>query len=286
MIHGSGACYGSANGPATPKKNFACINVYDPASRLMMIARCCLALLLVGSAPPVAAATLPEKLELEYDLTRNGIGIGEVSRTLQRRTNGSYVHTMWTRPTGLARLLTQTEWREEGEFIVQGTDVLPRRFSETRTGDKRAYEHRVAFNREKSLLLFSNAASQPLPRDVQDQSSAIYALMLNPIAQTGEHILPLTDGKDIETYRFIYQGKESLPTLFGAHEAVVIRRVSQKQFEHEQRCRTQTKPDADCKEPDDFTLWLLPEKCYVPVKLERRRKDETTTMALRAARGL
>src|SRR3989344_3469151 len=167
---------------------------------------------------------------------------------------------MWTRPTGLARLLTQAEWREEGEFIVQGTDVLPQRFSETRAGDKRAYEHRLLFDLEKSRLVFGNAPSQPLPRDAQDQGSAIYALMLNPLTQAGERILPLTDGKDIETYRFIYQGKESLPTPFGTHEAVVIRRVCQKQFEHEQRCRTQTKPDADCKAPDDFTLWLAPAK--------------------------
>ena len=91
----------------------------------------------------------PPHLELEYDLVRNGIGIGEVNRTLQRRADSSYVHTMWTRPTGLARLLTQIEWREEGEIIVQGTDVLPQRFSETRAGDKRAYEHRVTFDRAK-----------------------------------------------------------------------------------------------------------------------------------------
>lgn len=177
----------------------------------------------------VAADVLPERLELEYDLTRNGIG--EVSRTLQRRANGSYVHTMWTHPTGLARLLTQTEWHEEGEFVVQGTDVLPQRFSETRTGDKRAYEHRLLFDREKSRLVFGSARSLPLPRGAQDRGSAIYALMLDPLTRAGERILPLTDGKDIETYRFIYQGKESLPTPFGTQEAVVIRRVSRKQFE-------------------------------------------------------
>lgn len=240
-----------------------------------------------GGAAAIASDTvLPPRLELEYGLARNGMSIGEVSRTLQRRADGSYVHTMWTRPAGFARLLARTEWREEGEFIVQGTQVLPRRFSETRTGDERAYEHRVTFDREKSLLRFGDAPSQPLPRGIQDQGSAIYALMLNPLVQTGERLLPATDGKDVEMYRFIYQGKESLPTLFGARDAVVVRRVSQKQFEHEQRCRTQAKPEADCKEPDDFTLWLLPEKRYVPVKLERRRKDETTTMVLREARGL
>ena len=97
-----------------------------------------LALFATGICGGAAADVLPERLELEYDLTRNGVGIGEVSRTLQRRAGGSYVHTMQTRPTGLARLLTQTEWHEEGEFVVQGTDVLPQRFSETRAGDKRA----------------------------------------------------------------------------------------------------------------------------------------------------
>jgi len=239
----------------------------------------------MGNALSITAGVLPEKLELEYSLTRGGIGVGNVSRTLQRRADGSYVHTMWTRPTGLARLLAQTEWREEGELTVQGTEVLPRRFSETRTGDKRAYERRVTFDRTKSLLLFGNAASQPLPHDIQDQSSVIYALMLNPLVQAGARILPITDGKDVEMYHFIYQGKESLPTLFGAREVIVVRRVSQKQFERERRCRAQTKPDANCKKPDDFTLWLLPEKCHVPVKLERRRKDETTTMTLREARG-
>ncbi len=236
--------------------------------------------------PTVAADTLPERLTLEYRLSRGNLDIGEVSRTLHRHADGSYVHTMWTRPTGMARLLTQTEWREEGEFIVRGKDVLPRRFSEIRSGDKRAYEHRVTFDWEKSRLVFGSAPSQPLPRDTQDQSSVIYALMLNPSAPTGERILPVTDGKDVETYHFIYQGKETLPTLFGPRETVTIRRVSQKQFEKEQRCRAQTQPNAECKEPDDFTLWLLPEKNYVPVRLERRRKDEITTMVLREARGL
>jgi len=70
-------------------------------------------------------------------------------------------------------------------------------------------------------------------------------------------------------------------TPFGTRETIVIRRVSLKRSEHEQRCRTQSMPDPDCEQPDDFIYWLLPEKNYVPVKLERRRKDETTTMVLR-----
>jgi len=240
----------------------------------------------IGAASVAIADALPDRLELEYSLSRESMEIGEVSRRLERHPDGHYVHSMWTRSTGFARLLTKTEWREEGEFIVRGSEVLPHRFSETRSGDKRAYEHRVTFDQVKSQLAFGKDPPQPLPRGLQDQSSIIYALMLNPLLHPGDRVLPQTDGKEIETYRFSYQGKVSLSTPFGNRETIIIRRVSQKRLEREQQCRAQNLKEPDCAEPDDFTFWLLPEKRHVPVKLERRRKDETTTMILREARGL
>lgn len=249
--------------------------------RLLLIAS-----MSVGAVSVATADALPARLELEYSLSRGNMEIGEVSRRLERRPDGGYVHSMWTRSTGFARLLTKTEWREEGEFIVQGAEVLPQRFSETRSGDKRAYEHRVTFDQIKSLITFDKKPPQPLPRGLQDQGSIIYALMLMPQLQSGERLLPQTDGKEIETYRFSYQGKESLLTPFGNRETIVIRRVSQTRLERERECRAHNLKEPDCTQPDDFTYWLLPEKRYVPVKLERRRKDETTTMILREARGL
>ncbi len=232
------------------------------------------------------ADVLPNRLELGYSLSRGTMEIGEVSRRLERRPDGSYAHSMWTRSSGFARLLTKTEWHEEGEFIVQGAEVLPQRFSETRSGDKRAYEHRVTFDQTKSQLAFDKGQPQSSPRGIQDQGSIVYALMLNPLLQPGDRLLPQTDGKEIETFRFSYQGKASFSTPFGNRETIVIRRVSQKRHEREQQCRARNLKEPDCTEPDDFTFWLLPEKHYIPVKLERRRKDETTTMILREARGL
>lgn len=240
----------------------------------------------LGVVSIATADILPDRLELEYILSRGNMEIGEVSRRLEHRPDGRYMHSMWTRSTGFARLLTKTEWREEGEFIVRGAEVLPQRFSETRSGDKRAYEHRVTFDQARSQLAFDKNPSQPLPHGLQDQGSAVYALMLDPLTPSGERSLPQTDGKEIETYRFSYQGKESLTTPYGRRETIVIRRVSQKRLEREQECRAQSLKEPDCTQPDDFTFWLLPEKRYVPVKLERRRKDETTTMILREARGL
>jgi len=232
------------------------------------------------------AGELPARLELEYVLLRGSFEVGAVSRRLERLADGRYRHSMWTRATGLARLLTGTEWREQGEFVVAGRRVSPLSFSETRSGDRRARERRVTFRPEKTQMVFGDGPPRTLPPGLQDPGSAIYALMLDPLLRPGERIVAVTDGEGIEAYHFIHRGEESLPTALGTRKTVVIRRVSQKRLEREQQCHAQHLKEPDCAQPDDFTLWLLPEKHYVPVKLERRRKNKTTTMVLREARGL
>lgn len=232
-----------------------------------------------------AASTLPERLVLEYTLTHGRMDVGEVTRKLYRQGSGNYVHTMWTRSTGFAKLLTSSEWHEEGEFAVQGQEVRPLRFSEKRSGDKRAYDHSVVFNWQKSKLTFNSRDPHPLPKSLQDQSSVLYALMLNPMNRPSERVIPITNGKDIDAYKFIYVGRETLQAPFGKSETIVIRRVAPGQLEEEQRCRTQSKKPDECY-PDDFTYWLAPEKSFVAVKMQKRRKDEVSTMVLRAIRGL
>lgn len=238
----------------------------------------------IGAVSVASADTLPGRLELEYSLSRGSMEIGEVRRRLERRPDGRYVHSMRTRATGLARLLTKTEWREDGEFVVEGRNVLPQRFAEIRSGDKRAYEHRAHADRAQNLLVLGQQKTA-LPAGLQDQGSLVYALMLDPLLAPGERTVTVTDGKDVTAYVLVYRGRESVSTPLGTFEAVVIRRVTPKQLEQEARCGREPPPGDACQ-PDDFSFWLAPARGYAPVKLERRRKDETTTMLLRAARGL
>lgn len=247
-----------------------------------------IAFAIFGLALPTAAfgaGPLPTRLTLEYSLSRNDHEIGAVTRTLERNTDGRYAHTLWMRATGLTGLVYRTEWREDGEFVVKDRDVLPQRFTETRTGDKRAYEHGVTFDRARMLLVFGKQQQKPLPAGAQDQGSLIYALMLKPLTAPGERTVTVTDGKDIDTYMLVYRGRESVSTPLGQFETIVIRRITPKQLEQDARCLREKLPDEACR-PDDLTFWLAPAKNHAPVKLERRRKDETTTMVLREARGL
>lgn len=252
---------------------------------MKILARYVLILFSIYGTATFAANTLPERLLLEYTLSHGRMEVGEVTRKLYRQGSGHYVHTMWTRATGFAKLLTSAEWNEEGEFSVQGKDVRPLRFSEKRSGDKRPHDHRVTFNWQKSQLVFNSREPHSLLKNIQDQSSVLYALMLNPMNHPGERLIPVTNGKDVDTYKFIYAGREALQTPFGKSETIIIRRVAPKQLEEEQQCRAQGKKPTECP-PDDFTYWLAPEKGFIAVKMQKRRKDETSTMVLRAVKGL
>ena len=228
---------------------------------------------------------LPAPIELEYSFSYEGIEVGRASKKLQRIGENRYSHSMWMRPIGMARALTSVEWQEEGEFIVRGRDVLPQRYTEIRRGDKRAYERRAQFDWEKMLLSFNGNAGVPFTAGTQDQASIIYSLMINPLTQPGERNLLVTDGKDIDSYKLVYVGQETLKTPFGRIDTVVLKRLSQRQIEREEECRKERKTERDCPF-DDFLVWIAPSKHNIAVKLQKRKKQQTLTLVLRDAQGL
>lgn len=246
-----------------------------------------LAVLAMSSLPLGAATTLPARLHLEYTFSYGSLKVGKVTKTLQREGN-LYRHTMWTRPTGFARALTSVEWYEEGQFELNGRELRPRRFLEDRKGDKRAYHRAVTFDWDKRLLRFTDGRQSPLPADIQDQSSILYWFMLHPLPPADGRSVPITNGKDVNPYTFVFRGTEILETPFGALDTVVIERLAPRQVQRERACAgVQERPrpaDCDRKADDDFLVWLAPSKGNIPVKMRKRKNNQVLTLVLDSAR--
>lgn len=242
--------------------------------------------------PGLLAAALPDELVLEYSFNYGDLPVGKVTKTLRRDKEGVYHHTTWTRPTGVARALTRAEWFEDGRFILNGQALQPLNFSDARKGDRKAYQRSVTFDWTGLRLLFNSGEQRPLLPGSQDQSSILYYFMLQPLTHNpGERDVPVTDTKSLKTYKFVYAGKEILETEFGKYETVVIRRLSEEQSAVERRCRGLTEAEAhntkECsRRIDDFTVWLLPEKNYVAVKMRRRKDEQNLLLVLKSIRGL
>lgn len=255
---------------------------FSPGAMLLV-----LALLALGPMP-AQATELPTRLHLEYTFSYGNLQVGKVTKTLQR-DGDVYRHTMWTRPTGLARALTSVEWYEEGEFELDGRALRPQTFVEDRKGDKRAYHRAVTFDWDKRVLRFADGRQSPLPADAQDQSSILYWFMLNPLPPTDGIQVPITNGKDVNPYTFVFRGTEKLATPFGALDTIVIERLAPRQVQRERACAglDERPRPADCaqqKADDDFLVWLAPSKGNIPVKLRKRKNNQVLTLVLDSAR--
>ncbi len=247
-----------------------------------------LALLALVWAPLSASAALPERLQLEYTFSYGSLQVGKVTKTLQREGN-LYRHTMWTRPTGFARSLTSVEWYEEGQFELNGRELRPRRFLEDRKGDKRAYHRAVTFDWDKRVLRFADGRQSPLPADIQDQSSILYWFMLHPLPPTDGRLVPITNGKDVNPYTFVFRGTQTMDTPFGTLDTIVIERLSHRQVLRERACAglDDASRPTDCDQKaaeDDFLVWLAPSKGNIPVKLRKRKNNQVLTLVLDSAR--
>lgn len=248
--------------------------------------RAILGLLAVLAACPTAnSAELPAQLNLEYTFSYEGIELGRASKTLRRSADGRYRHSVWVRPTGMARALTSVTWQEDGEFEIHGKEIRPLRFKETRKGDKRAYEHEAHFDYAKKKLKFINGESVALALGTQDQGSIVYSMMLDPLTAPGRRSVMVTDGHEVEPYRLEYVGTETLRTPLGRLDTIVIKRLSARQVERERECRAQQRGEDDCP-IDDFLVWIAPSKANVAVKLQKRKKQRTMTLVLHAIEGL
>lgn len=232
-----------------------------------------------------SAAELPAQLNLEYTFSYEGIELGRASKQLRRDADGRYRHSVWVRPTGMARALTSVTWQEEGEFEVRGKEIRPLRFKDTRKGDRRAYEHEVHFDYTKKKLRFSGNEAAALVAGTQDQSSIVYSMMLDPLTGPGQRSVMVTDGHEVEPYRLVYVGTETLRTPLGRIDTIVIKRLSARQIERERDCRVQQRSEEDCP-IDDFLVWIAPSKGNVAVKLQKRKKQQTMTLVLHAIEGL
>lgn len=227
---------------------------------LVIMISCCL----VAIAPTAFAANpLPDKLHIEYRVTTGGANIGTNVRTLERQADGTYTHSLRTRPEGMARMFTRVEWVEEGRLRVRDGRVEPLSYTKYRVGSKNPRRKSVTFDRDNGKLIFSDGRIEPLPPGIMDEASIAYAFMLQTPSEAATGQLLLTNGKRVATYDYRMLRNETLSTKIGKLETRVV----------EWRTR-----GGDGEEK--FTAWLAPAQGWLPVKVVAVDGNYTATMTI------
>lgn len=198
------------------------------------------ALLLVAG---LARAEAPARLELDWELLKDGSTIAVVSQKFVRQA-GRYEMTEVWQGRGLYRLLGSAKRTSRGEVVAQG--LRPLEYSDERTG--RDTEH-ARFDWRANTVTYEykdGPKTIPLPANPRDKLQFLLEFMFQP--PKGQTVaLDVIDGRGVSDQVYQVDGRERLDTQAGGFDAVkLVRRKNN---------------------GDRAEIWLAVDRGYLPVRV-------------------
>jgi hypothetical protein len=207
--------------------------------------------LLISAAAALGAhAVPPARVEVAYELSRNGDAIADVVERLEHAA-GSYELTETSRGRGIYGLRGNIKRTSRGAVVAEG--LRPIEFLDERTGRGITRAH---FDwKAKRLTLETKGETQhlALPEKAQDRLSYVFNFAFRPPGREPVTV-HLTDGRGLSTHVYEPAGRERVKTPAGEFDAIKLRRQS---------------------EDRSAEIWLAADRDYLPVRVTVVEKDGT-----------
>jgi hypothetical protein len=197
-----------------------------------------------------AAAGPPQRVELGYELSRNGTRIADVAYLLEH-DGRNYQITETTKGRGVLALRGTIRRTSRGLVTPQG--LRPLEFLDERTGRNTARAV-LDWNAKTVTQQYKGEPSvEPLPAHAHDRLAFAFDFAFAPPARA-EVTFDLLNGRGQSRHVYTAAGRNRVKTPFGELDAVLYVRGP----------------------PDDRTeLWLAAERALLPVKIVVLEKDGT-----------
>lgn len=154
------------------------------------------------STAAAASAAPPQKVEIVYDLGRNGMNLAEVSHRLEH-DGKAYKLTENVRGKGVLALKGDITRTSTG--VVAADGLRPKHFEDKRSG------------RDTVQASFDPAAKTPTMQQ-QDQLSVVWTFAFAPPGK--EVAVSVADGKRVSHYTYQPAGREKVKTPAGEFDAI------------------------------------------------------------------
>jgi hypothetical protein len=207
---------------------------------------------LVLAAAALAQPAPPARLEVEYQLRRNGTTVAEITERLEQG-NGSYHLTETWKGKGVYALLGKAKRTSTGTLGAEGP--RPREFTDERSGRD---TQRVWFDWNAKTITRrykGPARTEALLPDTQDRLSFLFALTYQ--ARKGQPIsMYIADGRGLSHHVYQPDGRERLKTPAGEFDTLKLIRRNEGSGEISE-------------------IWFISERTYLPVRIVVSEKDGT-----------
>jgi hypothetical protein len=204
-------------------------------------------LYLLISFAGLAQAAPPARVEVAYEMSRDGAVVAEVVEVLEHG-GGRYQITETSKGKGL--LAFAGTIRRSSRGLADALGVRPLEFLDERPGRS----SRAAFDWQARTISMQHKGEQktlPMPAGVQDRLSFMLAFSLFP--PKGDSITyQVADGRGLSAQVYRVGGREKLKTPAGEFNTLKLVRV---------------------KENESVEMWLAAELGYFPVRMVQLPKD-------------
>jgi hypothetical protein len=204
-------------------------------------------LLLLISAAGLAQAAPPARIEVAYEMSRDGSVVAEVVEVLEHG-GGRYQITETSKGRGILAFAGTIKRTSRG--LLDANGVRPLEFLDQRPGRN----SRASFDwqaRTISMQYKDVQKTEPMPAGVQDRLSFMLAFSLSP--PKGKSVTyHVADGRGLSEQQYQIAGREKLSTPAGEFSTLKLVRTKQNE-------RTE--------------IWLAKELGYFPVRVAMLPKD-------------
>lgn len=205
---------------------------------------------LLISAAAAAQAAPPQRVELSFDILRNGASVAQVEQQLQHNGRIYELTENWS-GKGFYALLGSARRTSRG--IVAEDGLQPLEFTDERTGRSTA---RAIFDWRANTMTRhyrGEPRTEALPSDAHDRLAFLFDFAFSP-PPAGEVSFELMDGRGQSRHVYSVGGTERLTTPAGQFDTLrLVRRTKGELAE----------------------IWLATERSYLPVRVRVIEKDGT-----------
>ncbi len=168
-----------------------------------------------------AAAAPAHRVEIAYELSRNGTAIAESVERLEHDAK-EYSISSQTKGKGLLALRGDATRTSRGAIAAGG--LQPAEFEDKRSG-RDTVRAKFDWGAHTLVLQGKDGATEkkPLPADAQDRLSFQYSFAFHPPGK-GPVAFSVTDGKGVSTSVYEVVGRETLKTPAGEFETLKLAR--------------------------------------------------------------
>jgi hypothetical protein len=169
------------------------------------------------------AADSPSRLQVSYDVIKDGIKAATITETYTRKHDGYHIESV-SKAVGLVALIKPETIHVISEGTVTAKGLRPITFTNKRELDAERNTS-ADFDWTGSLITLNDRGGKrtlPLPAGTQDRLSAMYQFMFAPLKNATALDFYMTNGSKVDIYNYLITPDQSVTVPLGTFKALYV----------------------------------------------------------------